>query len=58
MSSTLLPFQRFLSLGIQPPITGLKPGVNEMLNCRTFEAKPVLVFVLISDPRESALIRG
>jgi len=30
MSSTLLPFQRFLSLGIQPPITGLKPGVNDV----------------------------
>jgi len=27
---------------IPPPITGLKPGVNEMLNCRTFEAKPVV----------------
>jgi len=49
------PFQRFSSLGreedetvktvarnfFQAPITGLKPDVNDTLNCQTFEAKPI-----------------
>ena len=31
---------RAQSLVAQLPVTGLKPGVNEILNSRSFEAKP------------------